>query len=194
MVEDHFIETHHRQEDGRFVVKIPFKPRITNIGSSRQIALRRFISTERRMESQPDLKAFYVDQMRELMRNGHMIEVTRAPVTGGICYHIPYHCVLKKPRVVYDACCKTNIEKSLNEVQMLGAKLQTELHTTLMRFRSHRIAVCGDIKNMFNQVKLSEDQWDRQRIFWRESPDLPIKGMGTTFISIPSCSLCNPSG
>lgn len=38
MVEEYFENTHYRDRDGRFVVKIPFKPGIDSIGSSRAIA------------------------------------------------------------------------------------------------------------------------------------------------------------
>lgn len=183
MVEDHFMATHYRQTDGRFVVKIPFKPGVDYIGSSRNLAIRQFYGTERRMERFPAVREFYIEQMRELMRIGGMVEVTREPTPGKICYHIPHHCITKKPRVVYNASCKTNTGVSLNEIQMLGAKLQTEMHTTLMRFRRHRVAGCGDVRKMFNQIKIAEDQWDCQRIFWRENSDLPLKEYWLTVVT-----------
>lgn len=183
MVEKHFLSTYKRDEEGRFIVKIPFKPNVNAIGSSRQIALHRFMSTERKMNSSPELKEFYVEQMRELIENGHMKQVTRAPIPGSICYHIPHHCVTKKPRVVYDASCKTNTGVSLNDVQMLGPKLQTELYATLMRFRRHKYAVCADIKKMFNQVRLAEDQWDSQKIFLRENPNQQLKKYWLTVVT-----------
>lgn len=183
MVEEHFMSTYKRDQNGRFIVKIPFKENINTIGSSRQIALHRFMGTERRLNRMPELKEFYVEQMREAIRLGHMVEVTRAPLPGKICYHIPHHCVTKKPRVVYDGSCKTNTGVSLNEVQMLGPKLQTDLHTTLMRFRRHEIALCADIKKMFNQVKIDSEQWDCQRIFWRENENEPLKEYWLTVVT-----------
>lgn len=183
MVEEHFINTHKRDVEGRFIVRIPFKPNVQSIGSSRQIALHRFLSNERKLNNTPELKEFYVEQMRELQRNGHMQEVTRSHLPGTIRYYIPHHCVMKNPRVVYDASCKTNTGVSLNEMQMLGPKLQTELHTTLMRFRRHKVAVYADIKKMFNQVRLAEDQWDCQRIFWRENSDQELKEYWLTVVT-----------
>lgn len=136
MVEEHFVNSHRRNSEGRFVVRIPFKPGITTIGSSRQTAYNRFTYLEDRLSRQPELKEFYVEQMRESIKNGHMVEVNRRPKPNAICYYIPHHVVTKKLRVVFDASCKTSAGKSLNGVQMLGPKLQTELHTTL-RVRSH---------------------------------------------------------
>lgn len=185
MVENHFMDTHRRDSSGRFVIFIPFKPNVHDIGSSRQVALRRFMYTEKKLEAEPQLKEFYVNQMREEIRTGHMQEVTRPPKAGHICYYIPHHCVAidKKPRIVYDASCKTNKGISLNDVQMLGEKLQPDLHETAMRLRKFKYAVCGDIKKMFNQIKVDKSQWDCQRIFWRENPNEPLKEYWLTVVT-----------
>lgn len=65
LVEQHFMDTHYRDGSGRFVVSIPIKKDIQRIGSSREIALRRFFCLERKLEANMDLKQFYLDQMRE---------------------------------------------------------------------------------------------------------------------------------
>lgn len=183
MVERHFETSHYRDRDGRFVVKIPFKPGIDSIGSSRAIAWRRFIGLERKFERHPDMKEFYIKEMRDLIAKGHLKAVNRAPKPNQICFYIPHHFVFTKPRVVYDGSCATNTGVSLNEVQMLGPKLQLDLHLTLMRFRRHKVGLCADIQKMFNQVKLNEEQWDCQRIFWREGPDEEIKEYWITVVT-----------
>lgn len=129
------------------------------------------------------MQEFYVNEMRELIAKGHMKEVSRPPNPSQICYYIPHHFVTIKPRVVYDASCTTNTGTSLNEIQMLGPKLQTDLHLTLMRFRRHKVGVCADIKRMFNQVNLNPDQWDCQRIFWRENANDELKEYWITVVT-----------
>jgi len=54
--EKHFVETHFRQPDGRYVVRLPFKtePPI-NIGDIEKIAKRIFLSNESRIARQPEL-------------------------------------------------------------------------------------------------------------------------------------------
>lgn len=175
MVEEYFMNTHYRKRNGRFVVKIPFKPGVETVGSSRSIALRRFKCLEKKFVKSPQIKEFYVNEMRGLISKRHMKEVNRPPAVGKICYYIPHHYVEAKPRVVYDASCLTNTGKSLNSEQMLGPKLQADLHTTLMRFRRHKVAFCADIQKMYNQVELHEDQHDCQRIFWRENESDELK-------------------
>lgn len=141
--------------------------------------------TEGRTRTDLKMKEFYISQMREEIRLGHMKEVTRPPKPNTICYHIPHHCVQMdvKPRIVYDGSCKTNKGVSVNEVQMLGEKLQADLHETTMRLRKFKVVVCGDIKKMFNQIQVDEKQWDCQRIFWRENPSDPLKEYWLTVVT-----------
>lgn len=79
LVEKHFMDTHYRDENGRFVVRIPFKQDVSGVGSSRRIALKRFGFTERKIHGSPTIKEFYIEQMREAIRIGHMIEVDHPP-------------------------------------------------------------------------------------------------------------------
>ena len=89
---------------------------------------------------------------------------------GKMVYYIPHHCVQKKFRVVFDASCATDNGVSLNDAQLVGAKLQDDLTTLIMRFRANKLAITADINTMFRQVEISPKQWDLLRIFWRESP------------------------
>ena len=159
------MDNFRRDKDGRFVVKIPLKENAMSLGSSRQIALRRFRYLERKLEKDQRLKSVYVEKMREMMRVGHMKLATEGPKQDQLVYYIPHHCIEKDDRVVYDASCATDTGISLNQVQMVGPKLQKDLYETIMRFRRHKIAVYADIRKMFNQVKLEREQWDLQRIF-----------------------------
>ncbi|XP_049308068.1 uncharacterized protein LOC125777355 [Bactrocera dorsalis] len=151
----------------RFVVSIPLRENIGDIGASREIALRRFMFLEKRLDKNPELKKQYVDFMREYETSGHMELVSRAAKPGDLVYHIPHHCVTKKFRMVFDASCRTYKGISLNEVQMLGEKLQRDLAEIVLRFRRHKIGIIGDIQKMFRQVRTVQNQWDLQRIFWR---------------------------
>lgn len=44
-----------------------------------------------------------------------------------------------------------------------------------MRFRMGRIGLTADVKKMFRQAEIAPDQYDLQRIFWRESANEPIR-------------------
>ncbi|XP_036346838.1 uncharacterized protein LOC118756166 [Rhagoletis pomonella] len=169
IVEQMFIDTYYRDDFGRFVVTIPIKS-ASRLGSSRSIALKQFFYLEKRLAREPEIARKYIDFMREYERLGHMKEAQNSPPPSELVYYIPHHCVLKKFRVVFNASCKTDAGVSLNEVQMLGEKLQRDLPDIIMRFRRHKIGISCDVKMMFRQIRIIESQYDLQRIFWRESP------------------------
>lgn len=177
-VERNFIKTYSRDSTGRFVVTIPIKEGFEsaqNFGSSRDIALRRFKFMERKLEKNPEMRVKYIDFMREYESLGHMRLATEKPRPGELVYYIPHHYITKKWRIVFDASCKTDKGISFNEIQMLGEKLQRDLHEIIMRFRRHSVAFCADIKKMFRQVRVDKRQWNTQRIFWREDRTQLIK-------------------
>lgn len=177
IVEQMFKEKHFRDESGRHVVSIPMKPMVQELGSSREIALRRFLMQEKRFARDECFRAEYIEKMRENIKNGYMIEASFEPKPGEMVYYIPHHGVhtSNKFRVVFDASCPTKLGISLNDAQFVGPKLQRNLYETFMRFRRHKIAISADIKSMFLQVRINKNQWNLQRIFWRESPKQPLK-------------------
>lgn len=183
LVEEHFMSTHFRDVNGIFVVTIPLKDNVRDIGSSRQIAFHRFMYLEKRLEKNEQVRQIYVQKMRESIDIGHLRPCTENPSAGEMVYYIPHHWIEKKFRIVYDASCKTDKGISLNDVQMLGEKLQRKLHDIIMRFRRHRIAVSADIKKMYNQVKLNRQQWNLQRCFWRESRHEPLREYWLTVVT-----------
>lgn len=190
--EEIFMQTHTRLADGRYQVTIPLREDIQDIGSSRAVALHRFHQLERRFEREPDLKIQYVEAIEELLRNDQMRLVDRPP--KGWCYHIPHHPVRKKFRVVFDASCRTNQGISLNEVQLVGEKLQEDLAPLIMRFRCNPIAITADIKKMYLQVKIHPEQWDLQRVIWRSTPDRELHEYWLTSVtfglsSAPHCAV-----
>lgn len=97
--------------------------------------------------------------------------------------YIPHHCVTTKFRVVFDASCKTTSGESLNDIQLVGEKLQHDLADVIVRFRRHKIAVAGDVKKMFRQVVVARKHWNSQRIFWRERPSQPLQEYWLTVVT-----------
>lgn len=176
-IKELFDQSHYRDESGRHVVKIPIKPHITEIGSSRSSALKRFFMLEKKAMREPEFWQLYKQFMNEYEQLGHMMEVTKDPEPGSMVYYIPHHGLRQgaKFRVVFDGSCVTDNGISLNDAQFIGPKLQRDLHETLMRFRRHKIAVNADITKMYRQVKIDEKHWNLQRIFYRDHPSLPLK-------------------
>lgn len=186
--EQTFQSTHFRDRQGRYVVRIPFKGNIRELGSSREIALRRFYSLERRFERDPEFAERYIAEIQELQEKGYLAPAGTKGDRSGPVYYIPHHAVTQKFRVVYDASCLTDKGISLNEMQLVGKKLQVDLFYTLMRFRCFKVAVTADIRKMYMQVKIQEDQHDLQRIFWRPTKHEPVQEFCLTRVTFGMAS------
>ena len=80
-----------------------------------------------------------------------------------------------KLRVVFDASAKTSTGISLNDMLAIGPTLHPPLDKILINFRTHRVAVTGDISKMYREVMLSPPDRQLHRFLWRPSPDQPIR-------------------
>ncbi|GFS66717.1 integrase catalytic domain-containing protein [Trichonephila clavipes] len=95
--------------------------------------------------------------------------------------YLPHHGVVRdiscttKLRVVFDASSKTSSGLSLNDMLMVGPRVQPELFPILIQFRIFSVAICADVDKMFRQIKVHEEDVDWQRILWRDSPTEPIR-------------------
>lgn len=61
-----------------------------------------------------------------------------------------------------------------------------------MCFRKHKIAISADIKMMYRQVKILPEQYNLQRIFWREHKNEPLKEyyINRVIYGMASASFC----
>lgn len=180
-VEKIYANTFYREPNGRYVVTIPIKPQCQGLGDSRGLAYRQFMQGERSLEKKPVIKQQYIEYMREFQKNGYMQLADKAK-DPKFTYYLPHHAVQKRFRVVVNASAKTNNGESLNSIQMIGSKLQCDLQLQIMRFRQKKIGITTDIKGMFNRIGLNPNQWDLQRIFWRESPNQALKEYHITVV------------
>lgn len=177
--EAHFKRTVKRDVTGRFVVNIPFKESPDALGDSLNQAKHRFYNLEKRMNSNSELRDRYVNFMNEYEKLGHM-RVVSAPAIAQTVFYLPHHGVLKedslttKLRVVFDGSARTTTGQSLNDIQMIGPVIQSELFAILVRFRKYLYVFSTDIEKMYRQVLITEEQRPLQRILWRPSPEKPL--------------------
>ncbi|XP_065079563.1 uncharacterized protein LOC135702458 isoform X2 [Ochlerotatus camptorhynchus] len=174
--EEHYQRTYRRDENGRFVVQLPFRESVNQLGDSRSLALKRFLLLEKKLARNPDLKTQYAAFIEEYKTLGHCCEIKEDEDPAGIqTYYLPHHCVLKpsssstKLRVVFDATAKAS-GLSLNDVLMTGSNSQSDLFSIVLRFRTHIIVFSVDGSKMYRQILIDPSQTQYQRIFWRGSP------------------------
>lgn len=178
--EDIFVSTYRREEDGRFLVQLPLRQDMSKLGDSKQMALKRFYTVEKKLTNNTDLRLEYVQFMEEYLALGHMSEVSADNDTSSFNY-LPHHCVVKdsstttRVRVVFDASAKTDSGISLNDLLMTGPTIQSELFAIMLKFRKHRFVLTADCAKMYRQINVQSNQRRLQAILWRSHPDQQLK-------------------
>lgn len=77
--------------------------------------------------------------------------------------------------MVFDGSAKSDTGVSLNDILHVGPNIQEELFSILTRFRTHKVAFIADIEKMYRQIKVVKDQFDLQRIVWRDRESDKLK-------------------
>lgn len=174
--EEHFKATHYRDETGRFVVRLPFKPAFGDhirLGNSRSVAIYTWLATEKRMIKSPHIRATYDEIMDKLIQNKYMQPIPHSELDVSpekSCY-LPHHIVTKggKNRIVFNASKKTSTGFSLNDALLVGPPLQNDLFDIIIRVRQFRIAFSTDVVKMFRQFGINQMDVDYQRFVYRRS-------------------------
>lgn len=173
--EQHFLSTHTRRSDGRYVVRLPFKnPPPISIGNSHAKALKCLEHLRRRLDKDVEISKEYDEFMRVYENLGHMerISKTKQPLQ---CLYIPHHGVYKRNsessqlRVVFNASSLTTSGQSLNDCLLAGPKLQNDLSSIILRWRQFKFVLISDISKMFRQIMVDPRDADYQRVLWRSS-------------------------
>ncbi|XP_050065661.1 uncharacterized protein LOC126554646 [Aphis gossypii] len=184
----HFKQHTIRDEEGRFIVRLPTKQAISELGATLPMAAR-FLNVEKRLQHDEHLKAEYIRFMNEYIEMGHMVQVMADSVQTQNPIYLPHHSVIKasslttKVRVVFDASAKSTSGISLNDVLRCGPVVQQDLFSILIRFRKHQFVLTSDIEKMFRQIKVATEDWDLQRIVWRSSPQELLRSYQLTTVT-----------
>ncbi|XP_054083224.1 uncharacterized protein LOC128920268 isoform X1 [Zeugodacus cucurbitae] len=184
--EAYYKSTTTRNEHGRYVVRLPFKPTFpetTALGHSRISAVQQFLSMEKSLIKKSELKSAYDNVMEEYLDLNHMEEtVPYEKISKGryLSFYLPHHGVIRpdkittKVRVVFNASKCTSSGKSLNDVLYTGPTLQPDLMLLILNWRMFKYVFNGDVEKMYRQIMVHEDDQDFQRIVFRNSINSPI--------------------
>ncbi|KAK3553790.1 hypothetical protein QTP70_012164 [Hemibagrus guttatus] len=126
-------------------------------------------SVERHLLKDPIKAEVYREEMRKLIETGAVREVVESIPELPECWYIPHHIVSHngKFRIVFN-CSHQYQGQSLNQYLLPGPTLSASLLGVLIRFREHPVAVSGDIKAMFHQVRLLPEDRPLLRFLWRD--------------------------
>lgn len=190
-----FVDSTRRNNEGRFVLKLPTKLCVKQLGESKSTALDRMLKLEKRFEKDSKLRGDYCLFMEEYLASGHMEKVEEGTLrTDDPVFYFPHHPVLKpdscttKLRTVFNGSASTSTGISLNDVLMSGPTIQPELFNILLRFRCHRYAMTADIKQMFRQILIHDEDRQLQLILWRFSPEESIATYRLNTVTYGTCS------
>jgi len=143
-----------------------------SLPDSKPTALSRLYSIEKKMDQDPQFAAQYTEKIEDYMKKGYAHKLSDKELTfqhGKVWYlpHFPVSNVNKpgKIRLVFDAAAKTK-GTSLNDVLLKGPDLLQPLMSVLFKFRQKEVAICGDIREMFHQINICEEDQPAQRFLW----------------------------
>ncbi|XP_055591192.1 uncharacterized protein LOC129743240 [Uranotaenia lowii] len=152
---------------------------------SKPMAMRRLICLEKRMQRDPALAEAVKEKIRDYERAGYIEKLTKNQLAEKFdrVWYLPIFPVVnpnkpKKMRLVWDAAAKV-LGLCLNSFLLTGPDHLTSLVFVLQRFREFRIAITGDIREMFLQILMNWFDQQCLRFLWRDgeqdrSPDVYV--------------------
>lgn len=167
----------YQQKDGHYVMPLPVRSEHVFLPNNKALAVKRALHLKRRFFKDSTFQTHYNCFMEDVLsqyaekvpdheeRSDNLGRINYVPHTG--VYHA------RKPnkiRVVFD-CSATFQGVSLNNHLLSGPNLTNGLTGILCRFRKEQVAIMMDIKSMFHQFIVKEQDRDLLRFLWWEDGD-----------------------
>ena len=176
---EHFNSTYNFLHVGRYQVRLPKRSDASELGESRQQAVRRYYANEKSLIAKKKLQSFIQEYLD--LNHAEAIPIPDGSSSKGSVYYLPMHAVYKdsssttKLRVVFDASAKSNNGTLLNDILMVGPTLYPSITDFLIRFRSYKVAISADISKMYRAVELNSAYRDLHHFVWRPNPSSQLK-------------------
>ena len=146
-----------------------------NFTSNLNYAIKRLKSTIRNKLSNTQLMDTYESKLKGWLDSNYT-EPSKPALEGEQEFYLPHFPVIRedktttKVRPVMDAAARCRgpdgEPKCLNDALLEGPKLINSLPEVLLRFRRHRVAIIGDLREMFLQVILPEADRKFHKFVW----------------------------
>lgn len=158
----------------RYEVGLLWRYENIQVPNNMQLAVRRHKCLEKRFTTEPELREMIKSHLEEYLRKGYARKVREDEPTHSSWYLpifvVRNHNKPNKIRLVWDAAAEMH-GISLNKMLLKGPDLLASLPGVLLRFREHRVALTGDIKEMFHQIAIRNEDRRFQRFIWRDVAD-----------------------
>lgn len=161
------------RKENQYEVGLLWKRDEVELPDNYDMALKRLTLIESRTKKNPELADWYSQQVNDFENKSYCRKLENPVNKNNKTWYIPIFHVTntnKQPvkiRLVFDAAAKHQ-GKSLNSELMTGPNIYTPLPGVLFRSREGKISVAADIKEMFLQVKIRQEDQDAQMFLWRD--------------------------
>ncbi|XP_073843555.1 uncharacterized protein [Musca autumnalis] len=182
---------------GRFQSRLLWRDENVVLPDSYSMAFNRLAGIERKMKKNPEFGADYKRIIQDYVNKGYVRKLRSSEIS--ICsprtWYLPHFGVLNplkpgKLRLVFDAAAKVE-GVSLNSKLLKGPQQYRPPPAVLFNFRMGKVAVCADIKEMFHQIIIAEEDRCSQRFLWRENEHCPPDVYEMTVMTFgAACSPC----
>ncbi|XP_068684275.1 uncharacterized protein [Montipora foliosa] len=166
------LENTTRLTDGHYETGLLWRNDDVELPNNRKEAEKRLQSLKRKFRKDPSLEMKYRATMNDYIAESHAWKLTteEASLTGSRTWYLPHFAVTNcnKPNkvpIVFDAAAEHK-GTSLNKNLLPGPDYTNSLVGVLLRFREEKVALVGDIKSMFHQVKVRPEDQDCLRFLW----------------------------
>ncbi len=174
-----------KEKEKRYEVSLPYKEeKFEPLSSDLQMCTNRLNSLYRRLRKDSNLLEQYDQIFKDRLANGVIERVPQENENNVAAHFLCHFGVIRnerettKLRVVFDGSAKSEPSSvSLSDRLEIGDNNMPLLFDTLLRFRTHRLAITTDIEKAFLQIGINESHRYVLRFLWfddvsKENPSI----------------------
>ena len=161
-------------KEERFIASYPYTNEIFNLLPNKEMVKKRAISFENNLKKNPKDIELLNQSLLDSFDRGVFRYLADKEIQewSGQVHYIPMNRVYKESestpvRLVFDSGQPDKNGRSLNGCMGKGKNPLNHFGSVVMNFRAAEQVACGDIKKMFNQIKVREQDQHLRRFFVR---------------------------
>ena len=165
------------EEYGCRIARYPYLYPRESLKGSREVAVKSMLSTERSLARKGEWGQVYKKQIEDMLERGIARKVSKEELSAypGHVNYLPHLAALNPKskstpvRICFDASRSQGGGPSLNQILAKGPdRFLNNLAGVIANFRNGRVAAKGDVKKMYNCIRLSKEDAFMQCFVWRD--------------------------